>query len=139
MGAGAGGQHGAGLSEVQLPAGAVRWNGRRNAMVPSGFRRAEDRAHRGEPAAVIHMQPLRGIIHGMTNCYQCRYFAEFKVPRQYVIRDAKIDIYGMCCEAYGKNGSYQLYPVYVPLSASCKQFSKRSKQEAEAALERGKQ
>lgn len=72
------------------------------------------------------------------NCYQCRYFAELKVSRQYVIRDVKIDIYGMCFKEYGKNGSYQLYPVYVPLNASCKQFSKRSKQEAEAAFERRK-
>lgn len=59
-------------------------------------------------------------------CYQCAHFAEFKEPRTYTNRDGEFGVFGMCCKTFCKNGSYVLYPVYIP-EGKCKEFKKARK------------
>lgn len=57
-------------------------------------------------------------------CYRCRHFAEFKEARSFEDRSAgDISVFGMCCKGFCKNGSYYMYPIYVPEGA-CKDFKK---------------
>ena len=62
-------------------------------------------------------------------CYQCEHFAEFKEPRSYTNRDGEFGVFGMCCKTFCKNGSYVLYPIYIP-EAKCKEFKKLRKKNA---------
>lgn len=56
-------------------------------------------------------------------CYQCKHFAEFKEARRFTNRDGEFGVFGMCCKTFGKNGSYALYPIYIP-EGKCKDFQK---------------
>ena len=56
-------------------------------------------------------------------CYLCEHFAEFKEPRIYADRRGEFAMYGVCMKGYFKNGSYTVYPVYVP-GGVCKNFKK---------------
>ena len=64
--------------------------------------------------------------HPAECCYQCQHFAEFKEPRTYTNRDGDFGVFGMCFKQFCKNGSYSVYPIYVP-EGKCKDFKKRSK------------
>lgn len=55
------------------------------------------------------------------SCYKCRHFAEFKEPRTYTNRDGEFCVFGMCFKSFCKNGSYNLYPVYIA-QGKCKDF-----------------
>ena len=59
-------------------------------------------------------------------CYQCTHFAEFKESRTYTNRDGEFCVFGMCCKTFCKNGSYALYPIYIP-EGKCKEFKKKRK------------
>ena len=58
------------------------------------------------------------------SCYSCEHFAEFKEPRTYKSRDGEFTVYGECCKNFNKNGSYSMYPVYIPQGV-CKNFKKK--------------
>lgn len=59
-------------------------------------------------------------------CYQCAHFAEFKEPRAYTNHEGDFGVFGMCFKTFCKNGSYAVYPVYIP-EGKCKLFKKRKK------------
>lgn len=59
-------------------------------------------------------------------CYTCKHFAEFKNQRTYTNRDGEFGVFGMCFKGFAKNGSYCLYPIYVP-EGKCKGFEKGRK------------
>lgn len=61
-------------------------------------------------------------------CYSCKHFAEFKQPRTFTDRDSEVIVYGMCCKSFCKNGSYYMYPIYVP-EGRCKDYKKGAKNE----------
>lgn len=59
-------------------------------------------------------------------CYKCEHFAEFKDARSFTDRAEGFEftISGVCVRGFNKNGSYYVYPVYVP-GAKCKEFLKK--------------
>ena len=59
-------------------------------------------------------------------CYQCEHFAEFKQSRTYTNRDGEFCVYGMCFKSFCKNGSYNVYPIYVA-KGKCKDFKRIKK------------
>ena len=61
-------------------------------------------------------------------CYQCTHFAELKEPRAYTNRDGDFGFFGVCLKSFCKNGSYAVYPVYIP-EGKCKVFKKGKKQD----------
>lgn len=57
-------------------------------------------------------------------CYRCQHFAEFKKVRSFEDRSVgDVSVFGMCCKSFCKNGSYCMYPIYVP-EGKCKDFKK---------------
>ena len=60
------------------------------------------------------------------NCYQCAHFSEFKELRTCSDRDGDFGVFGMCFKTFCKNGSYALYPIYIP-GGKCKDFKKARK------------
>ena len=57
-------------------------------------------------------------------CYLCEHFAEFKEPCTYADSQGEFIVHGVCMKGFFKNGSYTVYPVYVP-GGVCKNFKKR--------------
>ncbi len=56
-------------------------------------------------------------------CYKCSHFAEFKQPKTYSDRNGEFSVFGICFKAFYKNGSYSVYPIYIP-NGKCKSFKK---------------
>lgn len=56
-------------------------------------------------------------------CYNCRQFEKFEQPRTYTNRDGEFSVFGVCLKSFNKNGSYSVYPIYVP-GGKCKDFNK---------------
>lgn len=59
-------------------------------------------------------------------CNACEHFAEFKEHREYINRDGYFTVFGMCCKSFNKNGSYALYPIYIP-EGKCKTFQRKKR------------
>ena len=57
-------------------------------------------------------------------CYGCQHFSEYKEPRTYAQGDGNFTVHGSCFKSYLKNGSYVVYPIYVP-GGKCKDFKKK--------------
>jgi hypothetical protein len=58
-------------------------------------------------------------------CYRCKHFNEFKEPREVSERGGSYIVFGMCSKGLGKNGSYTLYPIYVP-GGKCRDFKRKT-------------
>ena len=63
-------------------------------------------------------------------CRRCEHFAEFKEARTYTNRDGDFGVFGMCCKSFNRNGSYSMYPIYIP-GGKCKDFKKRKEKDGE--------